>query len=97
MIGKAEACGLAIDRTCVSNALRFTNGLVQSHGARRLHPSYRAEDIESVADTVIEHMSNKSLGYEPMNVQDFLARKGNVDRVVTQVPGGQAAGAIKPR
>ena len=100
MIGKAEACGLAIDRSCVStvdNPKPDPLGTLYDSQTvwykitglgDYVHPIGQ-KDKESVADTVIDRMGNKSLGYEPTNVQDFLARKGNVARIVqTQVPGG---------
>jgi hypothetical protein len=93
MIAKVGACGLAIDRSCVSTV---DNPKPDPFGTLYdsqtvwykitelgdyIRPIGR-KDKESVADTIIDRMDDKSLKYEPTNVKDFLARKGNVARIL---------------
>ena len=92
MIGKAEACGLAIDRKCMA-----TINNPQPNAFGTLYNSqtlwYKIAGLgdyirpigrtpkESAASTAVDRLTNPESKYQPQNLKDFLAGNGPVSRV----------------
>jgi uncharacterized protein (DUF2235 family) len=92
MIGKAQACGLAIDWNCMST--------INDPRPDAIGKIYNSQTVwfrivglgdyirpigqtakESAASTAVDRLADPTSKYQPPNLKDFLARGGQVSRV----------------
>ena len=92
MIAKAEACGLAIDRICVSAVdnprpdafaeIRSQTVWYKVAGLGDYVRPIGLTDNQSAADTAVSRLNNSESEYQAPNLKDFLARQGTVSHVL---------------
>ena len=92
MIGKAEACGLAIDRNCLATLNNpKPNAFDEIYNSQTVwykiaglgdyvRPMGR-ETEESAASSAIDRLENPSSDYHPPNLTDFRKRGGDVTHI----------------
>jgi uncharacterized protein (DUF2235 family) len=92
MIGKAEACGLAIDRNCLATLNNpKPNAFDEIYNSQTvwykiaglgdyIRPMGR-ETKESAASPAIDRLENSSSDYHPPNLTDFRKRGGEVTQI----------------
>ncbi len=92
MMGKAEACGLAIDRNCVTSInnprpdplARIYDSQTFWYKVTGLGDYVRPmgqRSNESVASTAVDRLNTPASAYQAQNIKDFLARNGKVSQV----------------
>lgn len=92
MMGKAEGCGLAINRDCVSTINNpRPDPLATIYDSQTfwykitglgdyIRPMGEKSKL-SAASTAVDRMNAAAGAYQPPNLKDFLARQGNISQV----------------